>query len=132
MIKTLKAITTSIETLTEDGHLPEPGSVVVTGTGAMLFPELPGAPISGLIVWALHLEGPVEYHAEIVFRDRDQVVTSVLAAGKLDGIDVTVAASTYRHTLPALDDKPDHTKVKVTETELRELAKSEEVLGQLQ
>jgi hypothetical protein len=132
VIKTLKSITASIELLTDDGHLPEPGTLVVTGTGAMIFPELPGAPISGLIVWALHLAGPVDYQAEVVFRSNEHVVTSVTATGKIDGIDVTIAASTHRHTLPALDDQPEHTKIKVTENELRELGKSEEVLGQLQ
>jgi hypothetical protein len=131
VIKTLKSITESIETLTTDGHLPEPGSVVVTPTGAMIFPELPGAPISGLIVWALHLDGDVKYTAEIVFRTAEHTVTSVIATGKIGGVDVNIAASTHRDTIPALLDNPDGTKLPVTEQDLRQLSATEEVLGQL-
>lgn len=130
MIKTLKAITAAVETLTEDGHLPEPGSVVVTGTGAMLFPELPGAPISGLLVWALHLEGTVKYQAECVFRNGSAVVTGVTASGTLDGIDVNISATTYR-PMAKLADQLERVKIDVTEMDLRELAAPEEVLGQL-
>lgn len=130
MIKTLKAITAAVETLTEDGHLPEPGSVVVTTNGAMIFPELSGAPISGLLVWALHLDGDIKYQAETVFRNGNAVVTGVIASGTLDGIDVNVSATTYR-PMPKLDDTPERVKVEVTDQELRELAAAEEVLGQL-
>lgn len=130
MVKTLKAISTAVETLTTDGHLPEPGTVVVSPGGATIMPELPGAPISGLLVWALHLDGGVEYTAEILFRRAPEAVTAVTARGKLDGIEVDIVATTYKPMLKLLE-YADLTKVVVTEMELRELASGEEVLGRL-
>ena len=129
-MKTLTAIATAVETLTADGHLPEPGSVVITPDSAMIFPELSGAPISGLLVWAMHLEGPVTYQAENIFTHPD-TVTGVFAHGKLDGIDVTIAATTYR-AMKEISGHPAMRKVSVDEMALRELASNEEVLGKLQ
>lgn len=129
-MKTLTALTHAIEALTTEGHLPEPGSIVVTPNGALIMPELPGAPISGLIVWAMHLDGPVHYDAEIIYRRDAEAVTAVNAHGKLDGIEVDIAATTYK-AMPKLLEHADLTKVTVTEMELRELASSEEVLGKL-
>lgn len=129
-MKTLKAVSAAIETLTTDGHLPEPGTVVVSPGGATIMPELPGAPISGLLVWALHLDGGVEYTAETLFRRAPEAVTAVKARGKIDGIDIDIVATTYRPMMK-LRDYADLTKVSVTEMELRELASDEEVLGRL-
>jgi hypothetical protein len=129
VVTTLKAVTETITELCGDGHLPEPGTIIVGHNHATVMPELAGAPVSGLLVWAMHLEGNVAYHAEMIVKG-DVNATSVTATGQIGGIDYTILATTHR-TLLKLLDYPPLTKLTCTDLELRDLASDEAVLGNL-
>lgn len=125
-MSTLRAITSAIEKLTEN-HLPTPETVIVGRDNVTIIPELLGAPITGLLLWAMHLEGVVEYTAEIMFAG-EPATTFVKASGKLDGIPVTITASTYR-PMPKLLEMPRREVLRVHEMDLRELASEEAVIA---
>lgn len=125
-MRTMKAITEALEVMTSGSHLPMPETVIVGHGHVTLIPELPGAPITGLLLWAMHLDGPVEYTAEVMFVGEPST-TFVKATGKIDDIDVAITASTYR-PLRALVSHPRREAVRVHEMDLRELASEEAVI----
>lgn len=94
-----------------------------------IMPEFPDAPVSALLMWAMRLEGGVHYDACPMWSDTDDAPTGIRAHGFLEGVPVTIAAST-RKTMPKLAHPSVVAlqEVEVFESELREFAADERII----
>lgn len=120
-----------IDELTAGGHLPMPGTTIIGRDSVTILPDFIAAPVTAVLIWAMHMDGPVEYMATGMFYDsNDFASTGVEASGHIDGLKVTVASTKRgRWNNPKIMDSRPMERIVVTEMELRELASNEDVLA---
>jgi hypothetical protein len=120
-----------IDELTDGSHLPMPATTIIGRDSVTILPDFFSAPVTAVLIWAMHMDGPVEFRATGMFYDSDDFAsTGVEACGHIDGVQVTVASTKRgRWNNPKIMDSRPMERITVTEMELRELASDEDVLA---
>lgn len=102
----LRGISDAIDALTENGHLPMPGTVIISESQATIMPEFYDAPISVLLSWSEHLDGTATFVASLLEppdNSGGNIATVITAHGLLNGVRTVITAHTMRPFPPLID-----------------------------
>lgn len=99
----LQALSRSLARVLRSGKVPELVMASISEQ-TTLTPWLPGAPLTGLLLWSEHLTEPswsAVVHDNLA-NDEGRPLLSLFVVGELGGADVALVASSYRE-VPGLD-----------------------------